>query len=410
MSDIVKDDTLAPTQPSLVHRIEDVLRDTRTLNGLTIGGLNHKVTAFTRAPLLLEEALAEIKALEQRNANSLDALNRMTDQRDEALGGLPAIELPQHRLRVAIQEAAEYNEMIPLHTDDPHALHFQQMVKRWLEGKGMHPQQVDRVGQLALQLKDATAQCGAMADLLRDALAYYYRALENGDFSESSDIEYLVSKIDEIDAILAGQLPDPSRRVSQEQYREILTMLDRTKELLATERATAGWAEKLESRINELQASLPSIPAPLPLLEISHGDLHEAFEKAFPVPTNVSRCGDGYVVHVHGDWMANDYLNKWKGWKAGCLCMLTTPAQHRLGKAHGDVLPALGETVHFKLASSDSWEPYTVAGFYAWQDLKLDPSLHRVFVRGISATGGENSRLLKDVHRGPAPVPAGGAA
>lgn len=363
MSDIVKDDTQTP--PSLKHQIEDVLRATQTLNGLRIEGLNHKVTAFTRAPLLLEEALAEIKALEQRHADALNALNRMTDQRDEALGGQPAIELPQHRLRVAIQEAAEYNEMIPLHTDDPDALAHQQMVRHWLSGKGMHPQQVDRIGQLVTQLKDATAQCGAMADLLRIARTHYDSALENGDFSESSDIEHLVNQIDEIDAVLAGQLPDPS---------------------------------------------LPSIPAPLPLLEISHGDLHEAFEKTFPLPTNVSRCGDGYVVHVHGDWMANDYVNKWKGWKAGCLCMLTTPAQHRLGKAHGDVLPAIGETVHFKLASSDSWEPYTVAGFYAWQDLKLDPSLHRVFVRGISATGSENSRLLMDVRRSQPEAEQGGAA
>ena len=357
-------------EPSLKHQIEDVLRDTRILNGLKIEGLNHKISAFTRAPLLLEQALEEIKALEQRNADALDALNRMTDQRDEALGGQPAIELPQHRLRTAIQEAAEYNEMIPLHTDDPHALHFQQMVKRWLDGKGMHPQQINRIGELVAQLKDATAQCGAMADLLRSARTHYDTALENGDFTESSDIEHLVNRIDEIDAILAGQLPDPSRRVSQ----------------------------------------VASIPTPLPLIEISHGDLHEAFEKAFPLPTNVSRCGDGYAIHAYGDWMANDYVNKWEGWKAGCLCMLTTPAQHRIKKAHGDVLPALGEIVHFKLASSDSWEPYTVAGFYAWQDLKLDRSLHRVFVRGISATGGENSRLLMDVRRGMTSEQPGGEA
>lgn len=336
MSDIVKDDTQTP--PSLKHQIEDVLRATQTLNGLRIEGLNHKVTAFTRAPLLLEEALAEIKALEQRHADALDALNRMTDQRDEALGGQPAIELPQHRLRVAIQEAAEYNEMIPLHTDDPHALHFQQMVKRWLDGKGMHPQQVDRVGQLALQLKDATRQCGVMADSLR-----YQREFVTANVW---DDEKRCQLLENIDAALAGQLPDPSRRVSREQYREILTMLERTQTLLADERATAGWAEKLEQRINELQASLPPVPVP----------------------------------------------------------------QYQLEPAHGDVLPALGETVHFKLASSDSWEPYTVAGFYAWQDLKLDPSLHRVFVRGISATGGENSRLLMDVRRGMTSEQPGGAA
>lgn len=336
MSDIVKDDTQTP--PSLRHQIEDVLRATQTLNGLRIEGLNHKVTAFTRAPLLLEEALAEIKALEQRHADALDALNQMTDQRDEALGGQPAIELPQHRLRVAIQEAAEYNEMIPLHTDDPHALHFQQMVKRWLDGKGMHPQQVDRVGQLALQLKDATRQCGVMADSLR-----YQREFVTANVW---DDEKRCQLLENIDAALAGQLPDPSRRVSQEQYREIQTMLERTQALLADERATAGWAEKLESRLNELQASLPPVPA----------------------------------------------------------------HQYQLAPAHGDVLPPLGDTVYFKLASSDSWEPYTVAGFYAWPDLKLDPSLHRVFVRGISATGSENSRLLKDVRRSQSETEQGGAA
>lgn len=198
MSDIVKDDTQTPSQPSLIHQIEDVLRATQTLNGLRIEGLNHKVTAFTRAPLLLEEALAEIKALEQRHADALDALNRMTDQRDEALGGQPAIELPQHRLRVAIQEAAEYNEMIPLHTDDPHALHFQQMVKRWLDGKGMHPQQVDRVGQLALQLKDATRQCGVMADSLR-----YQREFVTANVWDDEKRSLL---LDNIDAALAGEL------------------------------------------------------------------------------------------------------------------------------------------------------------------------------------------------------------
>lgn len=206
MSDIVKDDTQTP--PSLKHQIEDVLRATQTLNGLRIEGLNHKVTAFTRAPLLLEEALAEIKALEQRHADALDALNRMTDQRDEALGGQPAIELPQHRLRVAIQEAAEYNEMIPLHTDDPHALHFQQMVKRWLDGKGMHPQQVDRIGQLVTQLKDATAQCGAMADLLREAKTNVDQVRRWGRFDHDegcgAEAALLLTRID---AALAGKLP-----------------------------------------------------------------------------------------------------------------------------------------------------------------------------------------------------------
>lgn len=344
MSDIVKDDTQTP--PSLKHQIEDVLRATQTLNGLRIEGLNHKVTAFTRAPLLLEEALAEIKALEQRHADALDALNRMTDQRDEALGGQPAIELPQHRLRVAIQEAAEYNEMIPLHTDDPDALAHQQMVRHWLSGKGMHPQQVDRIGQLVTQLKDATAQCGDMADLLRAARKYFDVALGSSDLVALTHMDFLKNQIDVIDAVLAGQLPDPSRRVSQEQYREILTMLDRTQALLADERATAGWAEKLERRINELQASLPPVPAP----------------------------------------------------------------QYQLAPVHGDVLPSIGDTVYFKLASSEIWEPYTVAGFYAWQDLKLDPSLHRVFVRGISPTGSENSRLLKDVRRSQSETEQGGAA
>lgn len=60
MSDAMK----APAT-SLKHQIEDVLRDTQTLNGLKIEGLNHKVTAFTRAPLLLEQALARIDELER---------------------------------------------------------------------------------------------------------------------------------------------------------------------------------------------------------------------------------------------------------------------------------------------------------------------------------------------------------
>ncbi len=43
----------------------------------------------------------------------------------------------------------------------------------------------------------------------------------------------------------------------------------------------------------------------------------EEFEKQFPIPKHVIRCGTGYAVTSYGAWEANSYLDLWKGWLAG---------------------------------------------------------------------------------------------
>lgn len=82
-------------------------------------------------------------------------------------------------------------------------------------------------------------------------------------------------------------------------------------------------------------------------------------------------------------------------------------AEWQADVTYGDplnLLPAIGSTVYFHLASSDSWEPYVVTGFSAWASLADgDGAYHRVFVRGRSKSGHYNSRLLKDI-RLPIPV------
>lgn len=66
--------------------------------------------------------------------------------------------------------------------------------------------------------------------------------------------------------------------------------------------------------------------------------------------------------------------------------------------SHVNLLPALGSTVFFRLASSNSWEPFTVTGFYVWPSLEPNDKInHRVFVVGKDADGYSNSRLLADI-------------
>lgn len=47
-------------------------------------------------------------------------------------------------------------------------------------------------------------------------------------------------------------------------------------------------------------------------------DPRDAFEKVFPIPAHVSRCGKGYAVHEYNAWSAHDYVKKWDGWNACC--------------------------------------------------------------------------------------------
>lgn len=106
-----------------------------------------------------------------------------------------------HRTGVAIERAISTGSVL---ADHP--------LKSRLELLANHH---EREMELVAQLSDATRQCGVMAELLRTARAHYDTALENGDFSESSDIEYLVNQIDEIDAALAGKLLKPAVMVTE---------------------------------------------------------------------------------------------------------------------------------------------------------------------------------------------------
>lgn len=63
--------------------------------------------------------------------------------------------------------------------------------------------------QLAFQLKDATAQCGVMADLLRDAFAYIDDDQDHSIETGKPLPDNCVSLLSRIDAALAGKMPTP---------------------------------------------------------------------------------------------------------------------------------------------------------------------------------------------------------
>lgn len=64
--------------------------------------------------------------------------------------------------------------------------------------------------QLAFQLKDATAQCGVMADLLRELREGAEIHLHNCTICKNEHgIANWTSKLERIDAALAGKLPSP---------------------------------------------------------------------------------------------------------------------------------------------------------------------------------------------------------
>lgn len=68
-----------------------------------------------------------------------------------------------------------------------------------------------------------------------------------------------------------------------------------------------------------------------------------------------------------------------------------------LDPVNGDQLPAINSKVLIHLSSCDAWVEHTVVGYYAWEDLGANESLHRVFIRVRDADGYLNARLLKDV-------------
>lgn len=83
------------------------------------------------------------------------------------------------------------------------------------------------------------------------------------------------------------------------------------------------------------------------------------------------------------------------------VVLATRPAAQavKLPPVDGDVLPGVGSTVQIHLGRSDTWAPHTVVGYYAWNDLGGNDSLHRIFVRVRDADGHLNARLLKDVRK-----------
>lgn len=68
-----------------------------------------------------------------------------------------------------------------------------------------------------------------------------------------------------------------------------------------------------------------------------------------------------------------------------------------LPPVNGDLLPPIGSKVLIHLAREDKWVEHTVVGYYAWENHRPDPSVHRVFVRVRDAEGYLNARLLSDV-------------
>lgn len=48
-------------------------------------------------------------------------------------------------------------------------------------------------------------------------------------------------------------------------------------------------------------------------------DPRDAFEKAFPMPKHVIRCGNGYACTEYNAWGAHDFIRQWEGWSAAML-------------------------------------------------------------------------------------------
>lgn len=68
-----------------------------------------------------------------------------------------------------------------------------------------------------------------------------------------------------------------------------------------------------------------------------------------------------------------------------------------LPPVNGDLLPPIGSKVLIRLAREDEWVEHTVVGYYAWDNLRPDPSVHRVCVRVRDADGYLNARGLGDI-------------
>lgn len=65
-------------------------------------------------------------------------------------------------------------------------------------------------------------------------------------------------------------------------------------------------------------------------------------------------------------------------------------------RVDNDVLPPVNTPVLFHMASSDSWQPFTVTGYYVWKNHDNKPGF-RVNVLGIDAQGYKNARSLEEI-------------
>ncbi|WP_270303566.1 hypothetical protein [Enterobacter cloacae] len=48
-------------------------------------------------------------------------------------------------------------------------------------------------------------------------------------------------------------------------------------------------------------------------------DPRDAFEKVFPPPKHVIRCGKGYACTEYNAWGAHNFIRQWEGWSAAML-------------------------------------------------------------------------------------------
>lgn len=122
-----------------------------------------------------------------------------------------------------------------------------------------------------------------------------------------------------------------------------------------------------------------------------------------PIPPSTSadeialQCASDIMQVIESPWT----------WRNGCQlkaniqCLVISAIMdalpERLPPVGGDLLPLIGSKVLIHLAREDAWVEHTVAGYYAWPNLRDDPNVHRVVVRVRDSQGYLNARSLKDI-------------
>lgn len=56
-------------------------------------------------------------------------------------------------------------------------------------------------------------------------------------------------------------------------------------------------------------------------------DPRDEFEKVFPIPMYVIRCGKGYACTEYNAWGAHNFIRQWEGWGAAMLHSLLQGSQ-----------------------------------------------------------------------------------